>query len=105
MQAVVTAPDGSQLLHDLQDIGVDLDEETLEAGDYTTVAGLVLAHLGHIPTAAGETVHLPGFIAEVAEVTGRAITRVRLRPVPTAGEDENEAAVVSTVDAAATTMI
>ncbi|WP_328383498.1 hemolysin family protein [Micromonospora zamorensis] len=91
VQAVVTAPDGSQVLpggfplHDLQDIGVDLDEETLEAGDYTTVAGLVLAHLGHIPTAAGETVHLPGFTAEVAEVTGRAITRVRLRPIPTAG--------------------
>ncbi|MEW2443189.1 CBS domain-containing protein [Micromonospora marina] len=34
-------------LHDLTDVGVDLDEATLEAGDCTTVAGLVLAHLGH----------------------------------------------------------
>ncbi|MEU5726184.1 hemolysin family protein [Micromonospora sp. NPDC047738] len=96
VQAVVKAADGSLLLpggfplHDLTDIGVDLDEETLEAGDYTTVAGLILAHLGHIPKTAGEIVRLPGLTAEVVEVTGRAITRVRLRPVPTdeVGEDE-----------------
>ncbi|SCL54859.1 putative hemolysin [Micromonospora yangpuensis] len=85
VQAVVRAPDGSLLmpggfpLHDLPDVGVDLSEDDLEAGDYTTVAGLVLARLGHIPKAAGEVVELPGLTAEVAEVTGRAITRVRLR--------------------------
>ncbi|MEW2476576.1 hemolysin family protein [Micromonospora gifhornensis] len=85
VQALVREADGSLLLsggfplHDLPDVGVDLDEDTLEPGDYTTVAGLVLAHLGHIPKTPGEVVELPGLTAEVAEVTGRAITRVRLR--------------------------
>jgi putative hemolysin len=49
----------------------------------------VLAVLGHIPTEPGEVVTLPDFTAEVVEVTGRAITRVRLRPLPReAGEEE-----------------
>ncbi|WP_213450130.1 hemolysin family protein [Rhizomonospora bruguierae] len=83
VQAAVREPDGAILLpgvfpiHDLPDIGIDLDEP--DDGDYTTVAGLLLARLGHIPTEPGEVVRLPGFTAEVAEVTGRAITRVRLR--------------------------
>jgi putative hemolysin len=47
----------------------------------------VLAVLGHIPTAPGEVVELPEFTAEVVEVTGRAITRVRLRPLQTAAEE------------------
>ena len=83
--AVVHEPDGAMLLpgtfpiHDLPDIGVDVEE--LDEGDYTTVAGLVLARLGHIPTAPGEVVAIDGHTAEVVEVTGRAITRLRLRPV------------------------
>ena len=40
----------------------------------------MLARLGHIPTAPGETVEVPAFSAEVVEVTGHAITKVRLRP-------------------------
>jgi len=89
VQAVVHEPDGVLLvaggfpIHDLPDIGVDLDEDDDDDGDYTTIAGLVLARLGHIPKAAGETVTLTGFTAEVVEITGRAITRIRLRPSPT----------------------
>ncbi len=85
VQAVVREGDGALLLaggfpiHDLPDLGIDLPAGPDE-GDYTTVAGLVLARLGHIPTGPGETVGLPGFTAEVVEVTGRAITKVRLRP-------------------------
>ncbi len=71
---------GSFPLHDLPDIGIDMDR--LPDVDYTTVAGLLLDRLGHVPTAAGETVALPGFSAEVTEVTGRAITQVRLRIQP-----------------------
>ncbi|MFG1889194.1 hemolysin family protein [Micromonospora sp. NPDC049051] len=91
VQAVVREADGALLmpggfpLHDLPDVGIDLDEDTLEVGDYTTVAGLVLAHLGRIPKTPGDTVEVPGLTAEVAEVTGRAITRVRLRATPTYG--------------------
>ncbi|MGC5032777.1 hemolysin family protein [Micromonospora sp. DT229] len=88
VQAVVREADGALLLkggfplHDLPDVGVELDEDTLESGDYTTVAGLVLAHLGHIPRTPGEVVALSGLTVEVVEVTGRAITRVRLRTTP-----------------------
>ncbi|MFV2104766.1 transporter associated domain-containing protein [Micromonospora sp. LOL_024] len=98
VQAVVREADGALLmpggfpLHDLPDVGIDLDEDTLDAGDYTTVAGLVLAHHGHIPKTPGEVIELPGLSAEVAEVTGRAITRVRLRttPVPADGPETGE---------------
>jgi magnesium and cobalt exporter, CNNM family len=71
---------GSFPLHDLPDIGIDLDR--LPDADYTTIAGLLLDRLGHVPTAPGETVTLPGFTAEVTQVTGRAITQVRLRMAP-----------------------
>jgi putative hemolysin len=91
VQAVVKEPDGALLMpgsfpiHDLPDLG--FDPEGTDDGDYTTIAGMVLAGLGHIPTDPGETVTLPLFTAEVVEVTGRAITRVRLRALPP-GDDE-----------------
>ncbi|MFF5080076.1 hemolysin family protein [Actinoplanes sp. NPDC000266] len=86
VQSVVREPDGAMLLpgtfpmHDLPDIGVDVERR--DEGDYTTVAGLVLAQLGHIPTQPGEVVEVDGHTAEVVEVTGRAITQVRVRPAP-----------------------
>ncbi|GAB3959041.1 hypothetical protein GCM10027614_77770 [Micromonospora vulcania] len=44
---------GTFPVHDLPDVGVELPSRP--PGDYTTVAGLVLARLGHIPTIAGRT--------------------------------------------------
>jgi magnesium and cobalt exporter, CNNM family len=79
--AVVRQPDGTLVLpgrfpvHDLTDLGVEVPE-----GDYATVAGLLLTHLGHIPEQPGETVHVGRWRLEVAEIQDRAITRVRLRP-------------------------
>lgn len=93
VQAVVKEPDGALVLpgsfpiHDLPDIG--FDNPGPDDGDYTTIAGMVLAVLGHIPTAPGEVVTLPQFTAEVLEVTGRAITRVRLRALPRTDPDED----------------
>ena len=92
VQAVVREPDGALLMpgsfpiHDLPDIGFETTSP--DEGDYTTIAGMVLAGLGHIPTEPGEVVTLPEFTAEVAEVTGRAITRVRLRPLRAAQDDD-----------------
>jgi putative hemolysin len=77
---------GSFPLHDLPDIGIDVDR--LPDADYTTIAGLILDRLGHVPTAPGETVTLPGFTAEVTQVTGRAITQVRLRMAPRRKHDD-----------------
>jgi putative hemolysin len=92
VQAVIHEADGAMLMpgsfpiHDLPDIGFDGDSH--DEGEYTTIAGMVLAALGHIPTAPGEVVTLPEFTAEVVEVTGRAITRVRLRPLPRRDDEE-----------------
>jgi putative hemolysin len=75
---------GSFPVHDLIDL-IDLDVALAPAtGDrpYTTVAGLVLAELGHIPEAAGESVTIDGWDLSVTEVNGRAITEVRLARRP-----------------------
>ncbi|GAA4908996.1 putative hemolysin [Stackebrandtia albiflava] len=93
LASVVSEPDGAFLtpgsfpLHDLPDLGIDLSDVS---GDYTTVAGLVLDHLGHIPTTPGETVRVDGITAQVVEIHERAITKVRLRiePRPTANSDD-----------------
>ncbi|GGL06276.1 hemolysin family protein [Mangrovihabitans endophyticus] len=90
VQRSVLEPDGALLMpgsfpiHDLPDVGFEPAEA--EDGDYTTVAGMVLAALGYIPTAPGEVVTLPAFTAEVVEISGRAITRVRLRALPRAAD-------------------
>lgn len=83
VRQAVREPDGALLLpgdfplHDLPEAGVRLSFPL--SREYTTVAGLVLAGLGRIPTGPGETVRLPGLSAEVVEVSDRAIRRVRLR--------------------------
>ncbi|MGC4808834.1 hemolysin family protein [Micromonospora sp. DT233] len=93
-RAVRTEPDGAMRLpgtfpvHDLPDIGVDLPGRP--TGDYTTVAGLVLTLLGHIPTVAGEDVTIDGWELEVADIDQRAITAVRLRRATAPDESDGE---------------
>ncbi|WBB81317.1 hemolysin family protein [Micromonospora sp. WMMD882] len=84
VRAVRPEPDGSLLLpgtfpvHDLVDVGVELPGRP--EGDYTTIAGLLLACLGHIPTETGEHVTIDGWRLEVADIDHHAIAQVRLRP-------------------------
>jgi putative hemolysin len=87
VQAVVHERTGSMLvagtfpLHDLPDIGIDLDDTgDLDDRGSVTIAGLLLARLGHIPTEPGERVDLGRYTAEVTEITRHAITQVRLHP-------------------------
>jgi putative hemolysin len=81
LQAVRRQPDGSLSvegaypIHDLPDIGVDLP-----AGDYTTVAGLVLDRLGHLPDV-GEQVTVGRWRLRVEDATDRRIRRVRISEV------------------------
>ncbi|HJW58264.1 MAG TPA: hemolysin family protein [Actinomycetota bacterium] len=80
-------PDGSLILpgsfpaHDLADLDIILPE-----GDYATLAGLVLDRMGRIP-GKGETVEVDGWRLEVLDVENRAITRVRLVPLPNAAQN------------------
>ncbi|HEX8626580.1 MAG TPA: hemolysin family protein [Catenuloplanes sp.] len=91
VQSVRRERDGALLLpgtfpiHDLTDIGVELEDRP--GGEYTTVAGLVLALLGHIPTGPGESVTVGDWTAQVAAVKHHAITGVRLRRAAKDGED------------------
>lgn len=63
----------------------------IEGGDYSTVAGLVLAHLGHVP-APGEKVERNGLTFEVLESNQRNVLKVRLRlPSPTSDSPPSHA--------------
>ncbi|MGB2572569.1 hemolysin family protein [Micromonospora citrea] len=90
VRAVRTEADGALLLpgtfpvHDLPDVGVEVPGRP--AGDYTTVAGMLLSCLGHIPTVAGESVTVDGWEIEVAAIDQRAISQARLRRVATVEE-------------------
>lgn len=72
-------PDGSLILpgsfpvHDLVDLGVHLPE-----GEYTTIAGLILDHLGRVPDAPGDEIVIGSWTITVLEVADRAIRKVRL---------------------------
>ena len=78
---VVARPDGGFDLaggfpvHDLVDLGI-----ALPAGEYATVAGLVMERLGRVP-ALGDSLRLDGWEISVVEVQGRAVTRLQLRAI------------------------
>jgi len=61
---------------ELAQVTQQLQVET-ETGDYSTVAGLLLARLGHVPKA-GEKVSLDGLLLEVLEANQRTVVKVRL---------------------------
>ena len=52
--------------------------QLIEADDYSTVAGLVLSHLGHVPLP-GEKVEVQGLTFEVIEANPRTVIKVRVR--------------------------
>jgi putative hemolysin len=56
--------------------GVELPE-----GPYETLAGYVMAALGHVPKK-GEAVEVDGHRLEVSQLDGRRIARVRVTAVP-----------------------
>ena len=63
----------------------------LAADDFTTIAGLVLNNLGHLPVV-GERVEINGLSFEVLEADDRRISRVRVEPTtaaPSAAGHEN----------------
>ncbi|MFE6388009.1 hemolysin family protein [Nocardiopsis dassonvillei] len=69
---------GTYPVHDLPDIDIHLDD--LPEGDYVTVAGLVIAVLGHIPQESGEEVVLASWKARIDQANGRTVTQVTMSP-------------------------
>jgi CBS domain containing-hemolysin-like protein len=61
-------------------------------GGVETLAGFLLAQLGHIPEA-GESVDFEGRRYTVAEMSGHRISRVRIEPVPSESSAKNAPAV------------
>ncbi len=55
----------------------------VEGRDYSTVAGLLLAHLGHVP-APGEKFEKDGLVFEVLEANRRTVLKVRMKVAPPA---------------------
>jgi putative hemolysin len=60
---------------------------TLPEGPYETLAGYVMACLGHVPRT-GEAVEVDGHRLEVSELDGRRIARVRVTPLVSAAPGE-----------------
>jgi CBS domain containing-hemolysin-like protein len=61
----------------------------LAADDFTTVAGLVINQLGHLP-AAGESIDFHGLHFEVVEADERRVSRVRVKkPDPASNQEAN----------------
>jgi putative hemolysin len=91
--AVRHEPDGRIIvpgrfpIHDLPDIDVELP-----AGDYATVAGLVLEHLGRIPDV-GDRCDIDGWTLEVLAMRRHTIVEVGLtrRPEPVPGDESDDA--------------
>lgn len=68
----------TELAHIAEQLHADI-----EGRDYSTVAGLLLARLGHVPKP-GETVERGGVTFEVLEANQRKVLKVRLRLSPDA---------------------
>ena len=67
---------------ELAQIADQLDVD-IEGKEYSTVAGLLLAHLGHVP-APGEKFEKDGLAFEVLEANHRTVLKVRLKVAPSA---------------------
>ncbi|PYP84969.1 MAG: hypothetical protein DMF61_18100 [Blastocatellia bacterium AA13] len=65
-----------------------LYKKEIEADDFTTVAGLIMNNLGHVPQI-GERLAFKGIEFEVVDADSRRVSRVRLRQLDEAAETEN----------------
>ena len=90
---LVAESDGSMLVKgstEIRKVEIELGTE-LEADDFTTVAGLIISELGHLP-ARGERLEFRGLEFEVLEADSRRVNLVRLRPHAAPQADESQEA-------------
>jgi len=91
---IIQSEDGSYLIGgsaEIRKVELIFDKE-VEADDFTTVAGLIINELGHVP-AVGEKLNFKGLQFEVVDADGKRVNRVRLKSIdePTSGEAESRA--------------
>jgi putative hemolysin len=71
-----------------------LFDKEVEADDFTTVAGLIISELGHVP-AAGEKLELKGLQFEVVDADSKRVNRVRIHPMDHAVSSDAESKAAS----------
>jgi magnesium and cobalt exporter, CNNM family len=91
-EGIVRSEDGSYLVDGSAEIKkVELlYNKEVEADDFTTVAGLLINELGHVP-AVGEKLDFKGLQFEVVEADNQRVNRVRLRRID---KDEAESQIM-----------
>jgi putative hemolysin len=85
----VRQPDGSWLLDGrmpLDEFRDLFEQAAIPEGDFHTLAGFVVAQLGHIPRV-GEGLDYAGLHFEVVEMDGNRVDHILVKPVPAAGGD------------------
>jgi len=100
---VIIAPEGGYTVRGNVEVGKveRLFDTELAADDFTTVAGLVINQLGHLP-AIGETLDFQGLHFEVIEADERRVSRVKIHRLPEELPDEEKAANASAAERAET---
>jgi magnesium and cobalt transporter len=93
-QEIVREEGGSYLIDgsaEIRKVELLFDRE-VEADDFTTVAGLIISELGHVP-GAGEKLEFKGLRFEVVEADNKHVNRVRLSRIdePASGQAESTA--------------
>jgi CBS domain containing-hemolysin-like protein len=86
---LVQSEDGSYLVDgrtEIRKVEMLYDKE-VEADDFTTVAGLLINELGHVPKV-GESLEFKGLQFEVVEADSKRVNRVRLRPIEQGSNEE-----------------
>jgi putative hemolysin len=93
-EEILRAEDGSYIVDgsaEIRKVELLYDKE-VEADDFTTVAGLIINELGHMP-AVGEKLEFKGLQFEVLDADSKRVNRVRLSTIdrPDAGRAESKA--------------
>jgi putative hemolysin len=77
---------------------------TLPEGPYETLAGFVMARLGHVPRL-GEAVEVDGHRLEVCELDGRRTARVRVTPLEETRLEQELSSERESVEVASSTRV
>jgi CBS domain containing-hemolysin-like protein len=88
---IIHSVDGSYLIDgsaEIRKIELLYDKE-LEADDFTTVAGLIINELGHVPEI-GEVLDFKGLRIEVVDADNKRVNRIRISAIDEPAADEAE---------------